>query len=285
MGIENCIILYNSTIDIKSTIGEFLEDLKNNNINFILINNEYNNINEIISKYNNRKNMIISLDTKEIEDNIIKVFNKESQIACYYHIDYNPYIKKFVDSKNVIEKMELESLIKNNSFKINESLYNDKIIIGKDFFEFIPEENSLKNILNSLIKYKKFKKCFSEDYKRDIIYISEEECGNQFFYFGIITYTKDYNSISIFENENKVNILLIKKLNNKEIFKLFKSLLINKKIPEEVLTKCVIISSEQLRLISNDNNKIYIDNKKSNEYACLELNFEFNNKIKIIKKR
>lgn len=285
MGIKNCIIIYNSTIDINLIIDEFIEKLKKENINYILTDNDNISLNNVINKYNNKENIIITLDTQDVKDEINNILKKESQSALYYHINYNPYIKDFIKLKKNLEKITIEDIIKNNIFKINDFIYNDKIIIGEDIFSYLPDNNSLKSILSSLLKYKRFKKCFSDSNKKDIIYLSDKECGNQFFYFGIIISTKEYNSIPIFNDDNQVNLILIKKLNNKEILKLFKNLIINKKIPEEILKECIIISTNNLKLISNDNKKIYIDDKKSEVFASYELEFVYENKIKIIKKR
>lgn len=285
MGIKNCIIIYNSTIDINLIIDEFIEKLKKENINFILEDNHNISLNTVINKYNNKENIIITLDTKEIEDEINIIFKKESQNALYYHINYNPYIKDFIKLKQTLEEITIEDIIKNNIFKINDFIFSDKIVIGEDILNYLPENNSLKNILSSFLKYKSFKKCFSDYNKKDIIYLSDKECGNQFFYFGIIISTKECNSIPIFNSDNQINLILIKKLSEMEIFNLFKDLIINKKIPEKILKKCIIISTNNLKLISNDGNKIYIDDKKSESYASYELEFVYENKIKIIKKR
>ena len=285
MGIENCIIIYNATINSSLIVDNFIKKLNKNGINYILLNNDNNDLNKIVNNYNQENNIIISLDTKDVNDTINKIFKKESQNAFYYHIDFNPYIKDFIKLKKILEEISLEDIVKYNQFKINDCIYYNTIVIGENIFNYLPKTDSLKNKLISIFKYKKFKHCFDDKNKRDIIYLSEKECGNQFFYFGIITTSKNYNSINIFENDDQLNILLIKKLKSNEIFKLFKIILLNKKIPDEVLKKCIIISTNNLKLISNDGNKIYIDDKKSESYASYELEFVYENKIKIIKKR
>lgn len=290
MGINNCIIIYDSRLKIPLISEDFINKLNKMNINCIFISDTANNI-DLIKKYNEKDNIIITVGNNTIINNIYNMFIDEKQIALYSHIplnfknkNINDYSINMTEIENKINTL-LQDTIETNLLKIDNMCF-DSIIIGEDIFKFAKNPINFKDLIKYIKNFKTFKKIFSNGNKKDIIYLTSEECGNQFFYFGLISIYNNYNNVKIFNsNNNKFNILLIKELDNKKIYKLFTSILLKKQIDKELLEDCVVLNTDKVKLISNDNQKIYIDNEKSELLASSEIEIKFDDKIKILKSK
>ena len=220
--IDNIIYNFNNFIKINKLEIEFLKELvivnKNNNINYIEINNlrklhinKLNNFPENINsieKYIKKNEIIYFLDTYFDDEN----FDKDNNLKLYFNIDIQMDNIKNIKSENFTSepnKLIYNNIIIDNS-SINFNYSNNQFVIFKtkkniNLLAYIINKNNIKQHLIGIYNLtEKIDENYIENLHKDFIlevqyFLKENEKDL------IITSSKD-NTINIYDLNNQISL-------------------------------------------------------------------------------